>query len=182
MKWLKRINDRIAERGDYGMNRAYIAGYIMGVLHHVFCILAGIAGFLGAASVALLQASGYGVAWLWSGIFVLFGTLGLVARFARRASAEGIAVLVIAVGRIIWAAVILVEIAQGRMSQGSVQIALLMASGAFFLAGWSITVFVWMSGTPLPSKRTQTYQALQHHLEQVVKHQAEDEGDKNEGE
>ena len=165
----------LTSKNDYFLTREYIAGYILTLTHHILCVVAGVIGFVVEPSVTIARTGGVYVAWLWSAIFIIFGLCAIIARFAKRINAEAIAVIVIVLGRLLWSVIIIAEVAAGRTPLGSLQIAVLIASTGFFLMGWSLTVFIWVAGTPMELRATQATTALRKQLIAVVKKQVHED-------
>ena len=146
-----RLRKMLQEGGDYSVNRRTFASWIAILCHHVIIIVAGLIGFIGDPSPTVTTVLGGEVAsYLWSGTFVLFGSMALIARLFRRARAEVVAVLSIAGARMLWAGILIGAMMTGISSRGGLQIAATLAAGSFFMLGWSLMVLGWISGWILP--------------------------------
>lgn len=169
----------VRHKGDYHVSRAYVLGWLVVVLHHICVIVAGIVGLTGAPSPAVIAVVGGSIAtYLWSGVFIAFGTFALLARLTRRVRAEAVAVLSIAAARLLWSGIIFYTVDNDTSPAGSSQVAWLMVAGALFLVGWSLTVLTWLSGAPIVDRRTNSILVvteLRDHLQTAI--DADDEGD-----
>lgn len=156
---------------DYQITRAYRLAWATVLIHHIIVMLAGCVGFIVAPSPTVAKIVGGEIAtYLWSGTFIIFGFFGLVSRLMHRARAEGVSVASIAAARILWAGILLYSIVINYTDIGTLQLVLMLLAGAVFLIGWSLTVFVWMSGAPLatPTVNTEIITQLRDQLQEVV--------------
>lgn len=136
--------------GSYDVTKAYRLSWAIVLVHHLAVVAAGLVGFLGPPPPSIANITGGEIAsYIWSSMFILFGVTGLIARLARKARAEVVAVVCVATARTLWAVILFVSVNMGINDPGSMQIAILMLSGAIFLVGWSMTTLVWLSGAPL---------------------------------
>lgn len=175
---LSRLRRYRSKTSDYTVNKGYKLSYGIMTFHHVIVIAAGFAGFIIAPSPAVATVvGGSAAAWLWSGVFVLFGTTALISRLFRRARAEVVSVLTIAAARVLWSGILVWSVAAGLTHPGSLQIALILLAGAVFLLGWSLTTLAWLSGIPLstPVGQATMLKELRDHVREVVERTHQEE-------
>jgi hypothetical protein len=143
----RKIKKVFTEGGDYRINKKIAFGWAMLLVHHVAIIIAGLIGFFGDPSPTIVTILGGEIAsYLWSTTFILFGAQALIARVFRKARAEVVAVLAIAAARLLWCGILIGAVEVGIADQGTLQVALALAAGSFFMLGWSMTVLAWLAG------------------------------------
>lgn len=143
----KRIIAFFSAKADYKIDKKLIFSWAIFLLHHTCIIIAGIIGFLGDPSPTVVKVLGGEIAsYLWSTTFIIFGLQALLARLFRKARAEVVAVMAIAAARLLWCGILVGAVEVGMADKGTLQVAMALAAGSFFMLGWSLTVLAWLAG------------------------------------
>lgn len=143
----KRIIAFLTKEGDYKIDKRLAFSWSVFLVHHLAIIAAGVIGFLGDPSPTVVKVLGGEISsYLWSTTFIIFGLQALVARIFRKARAEVVAVLAIAVARLLWCGILVGAVEVGMADKGTLQVAMAIAAGSFFMLGWSLTVLAWLAG------------------------------------
>lgn len=137
--------------------RLYRVAQVLLIAHHILCILIGVSGFVFIPSPTIERAVGSPfVDWIWSAIFVLFGSFALYARIKHKPNAENWAIGSIAVSRGIWATTIIVSVLQREM-YGGLQIGLALLASTLFMLSWSSFTFVWVKSGLISMQQQETH-------------------------
>lgn len=142
--------------GDYQVGH-YRLAWLLLLAHHGIAILVGVAGLVSAPTPSI-DATLEGSGWLttvglgmWSGGYILFGGIGIVARLKRRIIVETFAICGVAGLRIIWSGAIIVASTTIPGPGGNLQSALSIFAGAVFMLGAAAAQVAWLHDHPKPA-------------------------------